>query len=203
VPLITFDSVSILYFCVGVLFAITAQGAAQGITIEIFRVRTDDETDRPQLNLNFYSYLDPIALLVFFLGGFGWPRAIRVDDRDFRNPAIAWLVIAFAGAFTNLLIAVSISTISDILWTSKAFQVVMLVNAAVFVYHVMVPIPPLAASRLIYALIPRRYNRIWQWYYKLGPFLLLALVGIEQFTKTPILSRITKPYIDAIMRFCS
>ena len=202
-PLSTFDSVEILHFCVGILFAVTFQGAAQGITIALFQSNPEKQDERPQLNLNFFAHLDPVALLVFFLGGFGWAKAVKVDDQEFKNPRVAWLIVAFVSGFVNLLVAVTLSTITDILWTSRAFYVVMLVNASVFVYHFTIPIPPLAASRIIYALTPQKHRRLWRWYSRLGPFLLLAIVGTERFTDLRILRPLTGPIIDAIMRFCT
>ena len=202
-PLVTFDPIEILFFCVGILFAVTFQGAAQGITVAIFQANSKNHADRPQLNLNFFSHLDPLALLVFFLGGFGWAKPARVEDQEFKSPRLAWLVIAFVSAFTNLLVAVTISVLVDILGTSRAFHMVMLVNATVFVYHFLVPIPPLASSRIIYALLTPKNKRIWQWYSRLGPFMLLAVVVVERFTDIKILSPLTRPFIDAIMTFCT
>ena len=202
-PPTTFDSLEILFFCVGILFAVTIQGAAQGITVAIFQGSTESDVDRPQLNLNFFAHLDPLALLVFFLGGFGWAKPAKVEDQEFKSPRLAWLVIAFVSAFTNLLVAVTVSVLVDILGTSQAFHMVMLVNATVFVYHFLVPIPPLASSRIIYALLTPKNKGIWQWYSRLGPFLLLAMVVVERFTDIKIFGPLTKPFIDAIMTFCT
>ena len=202
-PPTTFDPIKILFFCVGILFAVTFQGAAQGIAIAIFQGNPANDDDRPQLNLNFFAHLDPLALLVFFLGGFGWAKPPRVEDQEFKNPRIAWLIIAFVSAFTNLLVAVTVSVFVDIVGTSQAFRTVMLVNATVFVYHFLVPIPPLASSRIIYALLTPKHRRIWQWYSRLGPFLLLAMVIVERFTDIKIFDHLTKPFIDAIMTFCT
>ena len=203
-PPTTFNIEEIVYFCVGILFAVTAQGAVQGLTIELFSYGPEGQhEEKPRLNLNFLAHLDPIALLVFFAGGFGWAKVIKVDDTELKSPRIAWLVIAFVAAFTNLLLAVSISTITDILWTSRAFYVVMAVNASVFVYHLLVPIPPLAASRLIYALIPPQHLGLWRWYARAGPFILLAIVALERFTDISILHHLTRPFFEAIMRFCT
>ena len=203
-PPTTFNIEEIVYFCVGILFAITAQGAVQGLTIELFSYGPEGQhQEKPRLNLSFFAHLDPIALLVFFAGGFGWAKVIKVDDTELKSPRIAWLVTAFVGAFTNLLLAVSISSITDILWTSRAFYVVMAVNASVFVYHLLVPIPPLAASRLIYALIPPQHLGLWRWYARAGPFILLVIVALERFTDVSILHPLTRPVVEAIMRFCT
>jgi Zn-dependent protease len=202
-PFTPFNSVELIFFCVGILVAVTAQGAAQGLAIEIFRTRKEDEDQKPQLNLNAFAHLDPLALVAFFLGGFGWARPSRVEDDEFKNPRLAWLVIAFVSALTNLFVAVTLSSVSDILGKSQVLSRVMAVNAAVFVYQYLIPIFPLAASRVIYALTPARFGRLWLWYARLGPFLLVALTGIERFLGIPLLRPLTQPAIDAIMRFCS
>jgi Zn-dependent protease len=203
-PLTKFTIPEIIYYCVGILFAITAQGAVQGLTLDLFsRTVEGQQEEKPKINLNFFAHLDPIALLVFFADGFGWAKVIKVDDSQLKHPRIAWLVTAYMSALTNLLVAVSISTISDILWTSRAFYVVMALNASVFVYHLLVPIPPLAASRIIYALIPPQHRGLWRWYARLGPFILLTIAALERFTDLSILHPITQPLFGVIMRFCS
>ena len=182
----------IIYYCVGILFAVTAQGAVQGLTLDLFSHTPEGQAvEKPKINLNFFAHLDPIALLVFFADGFGWAKVIKVDDSQLKHPRIAWLVTAYMSAFTNLLVAVSISTISDIL------------NANVFVYNLLVPIPPLAASRIIYALIPPQHRGLWRWYARLGPFILLTIAALERFTDVRILHPITQPLFGAIMHFCT
>ena len=194
----------IIYYCVGILFAITAQGAVQGLTLDLFGLTPEgQEEEKPKVNLNFFAHLDPIAILVFFLDGFGCAKVIKVDDSQLKHPRIAWLVTAYMSAFTNLLVAVSISTVSDILWTSRAFYVVMALNANVFVYNLLVPIPPLAASRILYAFVPPRHHALWRWYARLGPFILLTIAALERFTDVSILHPITQPLYGAIMRFCA
>jgi Zn-dependent protease len=203
VPFTPFDSVELLFLCVGILLAVTAQGAAQGLAVEIFRNRREGQDQSPQLNLSFFAHLDPLALITFFLGGFGWARAPRVEDEEFRNPRVAWLVIACVSTATNLFVAVTLSTLSDILGKSEVFSRVIAINAAVFVYHLLVPIPPLAASRVIYALIPARFRQIWRWYSRMGPWILVALAAAEGLVGIPLLRPLTQPAIDAIVRFCS
>jgi hypothetical protein len=203
-PLTTFTIPEIIYYCVAILFAITAQGAVQGLTLDLFSHTPEgQEEEKPRINLHFFAHLDPISLLVFFADGFGWARVIKVEDSQLKKPKVAWLATGYMSAFTNLLVAVSISTISDILWTSRAFYVVMGLNASVFVYHALVPIPPLAASRIIYALIPPQHRGLWHWYARLGPFILLTIAALERFTDVSILHPITQPLFGAIMRFCT
>ena len=203
-PLTTFTIPEIIYYCVAILFAVTAQGAVQGLTLDLFSITPEgQEEEKPRIDLNFFSHLDPIAILVFFLDGFGWAKVIKVDDSQLKHPRIAWLVTVYMSAITNLLVAVSISTISDILWTSRAFYVVMALNANVFVYSLLVPIPPLAASRIIYALIPPQHRGLWRWYARLGPFILLTIAALERFTDVRILHPITQPLFGAIMHFCT
>ena len=203
-PLTTFTIPEIIYYCVAILFAVTAQGAVQGLTLDLFSITAEgQEEEKPRIDLNFFAHLDPIAILVFFLDGFGWAKVIKVDDSQLKHPRVAWLITVYMSAITNLLVAVSISTVSDILWTSRAFYVVMALNANVFVYNMLVPIPPLAASRIIYAFIPPRHLGLWRWYARLGPFILLTIAALARFTDVAILHPITQPFFRAIMRFCS
>ena len=63
-PLTTFTIPEVIYYCVAILFAVTAQGAVQGLTLDLFSITPEgQEEEKPRIDLNFFSHLDPIAFL--------------------------------------------------------------------------------------------------------------------------------------------
>jgi hypothetical protein len=80
----------------------------------------------------------------------------------------------------------------------------MLVDVSITVsaYHLL-PIPPLASSRLLYLLVPKAHERVWSLFSKAGPFIILALVLFDRFSGIPFLRETMAPVVEAIGRFAA
>ena len=94
----------------------------------------------------------------------------------------------------------SAAYIKYFLWTDRVIEVMLNLCVAVTAYHIL-PIPPMAGSRLIYLLLPQ--ERIWRWYSKLGPFIILGLVAADRFSGTPFLREAMAPVLKAVAGFAS
>jgi hypothetical protein len=92
----------------------------------------------------------------------------------------------------------SAAYIKHFLWTDRVIEVMLSLSIAVTTYHVL-PIPPLAGSRLIYLILPQ--ERIWRLFSKAGPFIILGLVLIDRFSGTPFLRDAMAPVLDVVTRF--
>jgi len=137
---------------------------------------------------------------MFFLGGFGWGR--QVDDQKirFKNQKLGWLVISLITPFACLTFALTAAYIKHFLWTDRVIEVLLNLSVAATAYHI-VPIPPLAGSRLIYLVLPD--ERIWRLYSRIGPFIILGLVLLDRFSITPILRETVAPILDGVARFAA
>ena len=195
VLLASFRLDEILFFSLGILIAVAFSGGFQEVVAEIFRSEPSKHEVKP--NFNPLAHLDPRALIVFFAGGFGWAKLPRIDESELNRPKIALLVIGFLGAFVNLLIAVSASTVADIIGHDRVFTVVINLNAAVFAYHFL-PIPPLAGSRVVYLLTPEKLEGVWRFYAAIGPFLLMAIATLQRFTEIALLDNLVQPILNVI-----
>jgi hypothetical protein len=74
------------------------------------------------------------------------------------------------------------------------------VSVAVTAYHIL-PIPPMAGSRLIFLVIPE--EPYWRLFSKLGPFIILGLVLADRFSGTPFLREAMGPVVHAVAGFAS
>ncbi|MFO7971035.1 MAG: hypothetical protein R6U40_04715 [Desulfobacterales bacterium] len=86
------------------------------------------------------------------------------------------------------------------LWTDRVIDVLLNLSVAATAYHVL-PIPPLAGSRLIYLVVPE--ERIWTVFSRMGPYVILALVLVDRFVGVPFLTEAMEPVVDGIARFAS
>ncbi len=196
--LTTFNSEEILYFSLAVIICITLTGAAQEVAVAAFSGKTEEDTTKPDLNP--LSHLDPIGTCTFFLAGFGWPKIHKLDASRISNIRLANLVIGILLILTNLFIAVSISTLSDIIGSSRVFTVVMFVSATTFAYNLL-PIPPLGGSYILAAVLPEKPRAFFSKYARFGSFILLALAVLIRLGYLSVVSDNTQAIVDMLQRY--
>jgi hypothetical protein len=151
---------------------------------------------------NPLTNLDILGIIVFIAGGFGWGK--QVDDQQirFKQQKLGWLILSLIAPFTGIVLALTVAFVKDTFWTDRVVETVIEVSVMVTAYHLL-PIPPLASSRLIYLLVPKSLERIWRLYSKAGPFIILAMVLFDRFSGIPFLRHTFGPIVDAIGRFAA
>jgi hypothetical protein len=197
-PIKSFDAEEILYYCVSILIIATfGSGFTRFFAFSFAHPRRDDGMD-----FNPITNLDIVGTIVFFLGGFGWGR--QVDDQKirFKKQKLGWCIISLIAPFASLTLAMSAAYIKYFLWTDRVIDVILNLSVAATAYHVL-PIPPLVGSRLIYLLVPEKYERVWKLFSKAGPFIILGLVLVDRFFGIPFLREAIAPVLDGVSRFAS
>jgi hypothetical protein len=198
-PIKTFTSEEILFYCVAILVIVTfSSGFSRLFALSFANVKPAGE--EADFDFNPFGNLDIVGTIVFFLGGFGWGR--RLDDQKigFKNQKLGWFLISLIAPFASLTLAVSAAYIEQYFWTDRVVEVVLHLGAAVTAYHIL-PIPPLAGSRLIYLALPSKNQRIWRIYSMIGPYIILAFVVVERFSGIPLLKETVAPVLDVVTKF--
>lgn len=197
-PLDNFSAEEILYYSVTILSLVTFSA---GFT-RFFAVSFSHPPPEEDIGFDFnpVTNLDIIGTLMFFLGGFGWGR--QLDDREirFKRQKLGWFIISLIAPFACLVFAMTAAYVKYFLWTDRVVEVLLSLSVTATAYHVL-PIPPLAASRLVYLILPG--DRIWRVYTKLGPFILLGCILFERLSGIPLLSKMVAPAVDAVGRFAA
>ncbi|HMT01259.1 MAG TPA: site-2 protease family protein [Candidatus Absconditabacterales bacterium] len=119
-----------------------------------------------RLTPNPLAHIDPIGFLMIFLVNFGWGKPVQVNPMYYRNPVQGELMVALAGPFTNLLLALAgacvIAIYSRIIGLNEfdllqgvSYDYMIIfwlqfsyINIALAVFN-MIPLPPLDGFRLI------------------------------------------------------
>lgn len=197
-PLKRFDAEEILYYCVAILIIVTfGSGFTRFFAFSFCHPRRDEGMD-----FNPITNLDIVGTVVFFLGGFGWGRQLDDQKIRFKKQKLGWLVISLIAPFASLTLAMSAAYIKYFLWTDRVIDVMLNLSIAACAYHVL-PIPPLAGSRLIYLLVPENHEHIWRLFSKAGPFIILGLVIVDRFLGLPFLREAVAPVLDGVASFAS
>jgi len=197
-PLMSLNLEDILYYSVSILVIATfGSGFARFFAFSFAHPRRDEGMD-----FNPITNLDIVGTIVFFLGGFGWGR--QVDDQKirFKKQKLGWCIISLIAPFASLTLAMSAAYVKHFLWTDRVIEVLLNLCIAATAYHVL-PIPPLAGSRLIYLLVPEKHERVWKLFSKAGPFIILGIVLIDRFSGIPFLREAIAPVLDSVASFAS
>lgn len=200
----------LLIWIIPLLFAITLHEVAHGWVASMLGDPTAKMLGR--LTINPLKHIDPIGtvlvpLTMLFLGGFvfGWAKPVPVTGENFKHRYRDMALVAVAGPFANLLMAVGWAICAKLalmfsgdnptnglpLALIYMGEVGILVNVSLFVLNLL-PLPPLDGGRVLTYLLPKR----WAWQFsKIEPYGFIILL---LFLATGILLRIIGPLIYVI-----
>lgn len=156
----------------------------------------DDTPEREgRLTINPIAHIDPMGLLMVVLIGFGYARPVRTDPRNY-NSFWAQLVIAAAGPFANLIIAIVAFNLFlygvqagwpgfDDPGVRQVFNIVVIVNLVLMVFN-LIPLGPLDGHYILPYFLPRALARPYrELNAKYGTYLFLGLILLS-FAGLPI-----------------
>ncbi len=167
--------------------------------------------EQGRLTLNPLKHVDVITtvLLPLFMMLLHWPpilvaKPVPLDLRQLRYEEFGSAIVALAGPFTNLGLAIIAALLvrTGIVGDSGALPhfvaIFLLVNISLFVFN-MIPIPPLDGSRLLYAFAPDPLRRLMEQMEQMGFFLLLASFVALSSVISPILINLNSDILRLLL----
>ncbi|HNW09586.1 MAG TPA: site-2 protease family protein [bacterium] len=150
-----------------------------------------------RLSLNPLDHLDPLGFLMLMFLGFGWAKPVPINPYNLRNSRVGSALVAAAGPLSNLLAIIIFSLSIRLLASFFAADnlliyflfYLVLINFILFVFN-LIPLPPLDGSKILFSLIPNRYN---EFKYKLsvnGPWILLMIILFDNLSNLNLFSRL-------------
>lgn len=195
--------ISFLYTLPALLFCLSVHEFAHAYTAYKLGDRTQKAMGR--VTLNPFSHIDIAGFICIALFGFGWGKPVMIDDRNFKNKAAGNALTAFAGPFSNIIMAILFTIILKILLITGVILPTMnsvvgsiILNMfiltiqfnVVFAIFNLIPIPPFDGSRILYFFLPAKGR---EYMYKIEQYsfvivLVILVTGIGSKLVSPIVS---------------
>lgn len=195
--------ISFLYTLPALLFCLSVHEFAHAYTAYKLGDRTQKAMGR--LTLNPFSHIDIAGFICIALFGFGWGKPVMIDDRNFKNKAAGNALTAFAGPFSNIIMAilftiilkillitgVILPTINSVVGSIILSMLILTIQFnVVFAIFNLIPIPPFDGSRILYFFLPAKGR---EYMYKIEQYsfvivLVILVTGIESKLVSPIVS---------------
>lgn len=168
-----------------------------------------------RLTLDPFKHIDIVSLICIALIGFGWGRPTIVDDRNFKNKSRDNMLVALAGPFSNLIIAIFLTLVLKILYmlgfvsnvsssivASSLFSMLVLgiqFNVVFFVFN-LIPLPPFDGARVLYFFLPKKGKEFMHTLekYSLWIIIILVITNLGVYIISPIVSSILKLLISIL-----
>lgn len=162
--------------------------------------RLGDDTARlhGRLTLNPIKHLDPfgsvilpILLFISTSGSFliGWARPVPYNPNNLRNGKMGNLIVSFSGIAVNLAIAtlfgllirfapqlgLPIYDLASLHPFYKISTIIVILNLVLALFN-LIPIPPLDGSKILFSLLPARFQYIENLLERWGIFILIFFI---------------------------
>jgi Zn-dependent protease len=205
---LSFGEILVVLGCM--LISLTLHEAMHAFSAHVLGDTTAQEEGR--LSLNPLKHLDllttiilPVVLMLVHLPPFFIAKPVPFDPRNVRHGDYGAAMVALAGPFTNLALAVLGSLVLRAVGVGAGYNLVQIlvvfieVNILFFVFN-MIPFPPLDGSRLLYAFAPDGLRALMRQVESAG-FLMIILFMLVVFPfLSPTISGISQAIFNLLLR---
>jgi len=162
-----------------------------------------------RLTLNPFVHLDPFGTLMLFIVRFGWARPVPVNPLNFRDPKKGVLYVSLAGPMANMFLAFlsgvairliragSMGFLPPVI-LKPVFLMLLLslqINIALAIFNLL-PIPPLDGSKILFGILPARYEHIAIQMERYGSMVLFVVIMLSWVTHISIFGSVIYPFVD-------
>jgi Zn-dependent protease len=198
---------SLLLLAPPILLALTFHEFAHALVANMYGDDTAKQSGR--LTLNPLRHLDPLGTIMIFLVHFGWAKPVPVNPHRLNNPKKDMLWISAAGPLANMALALFSGILLRLIFATAgephqhsmtgvlALMLIfsLKINLALAIFNVL-PIAPLDGSKILFGLMPYKHENKVYLLERYGPFILIGLIVLGQFTGVSIFGRLIWPFVD-------
>ncbi|RAV21796.1 site-2 protease family protein [Paenibacillus contaminans] len=153
-----------------------------------------------RVTLNPRYHLSLFGTIMIFLIGFGWPKGVLIDRRNFKNPRLMDIIVTAAGPVSNLIIAFiglllvflfQAFDLKDSISGGSAQAILLFLglliqlNMMLFIFN-LIPLPPLDGYGIVKNFLPLRTQLKISQYEQWGIYVFLLIVFLPPLKKVTI-----------------
>lgn len=194
------------FFLIILIFSIIIHEIAHGYMAEWFGDPTARMAGR--LTLNPVPHIDPLgsiilpALLLIGSAGsfaFGWAKPVPYNPYNLRNFKWGTIWVGLAGVLANMALAIIFGLmlrysvelgITDVAF-AKMLATIVFLNIVLAVFN-MIPFPPLDGAKVLWALLPVRFQYIHDYLEQNWLIFIVFVIFFAQYIIQPVSSLIFK-----------
>lgn len=171
-----------------IIFSATLHEVSHGLAARALGDRTAERAGR--LTLNPLAHIDPygsviLPVALWFLSGgtffFASAKPVPYNPYNLKNQQWGPALVGAAGPVSNLVIAALFALLARVVGADNGIAFiavrVVVINCSLAVFNLL-PVPPLDGSKILFALLPTRYDHIKFWLERYGMWLVFALIFI-------------------------
>ena len=193
------QGVDTIYALIILMMSVVLHEVSHGYTAAILGDPTAKYAGR--LTINPLKHLDPIGsvivpILTTVFGGVTFGRAKPVPYNPYNLRGGKWgpAIVAAAGPLSNLCLAIFLSfvlhfALFSFLISSEATRLLIVeaigINVVLFVVN-MIPVPPIDGSKVLFSLIPYKYNYVIEFMERYQLVMILIVIVFLNVIISPI-----------------
>lgn len=141
-----------------------------------------------RLTLNPLQHIDLLGLIIFLLFRFGWAKPVPINPYNFKDIKKGIIYTAIAGPFSNFILAFLFGIVlrffnydnisQALLPFYRMLQLGVVYNLILCIFN-LIPIPPLDGSKVLFNILPARYDYTKFWLERYGFLILLGMIFID------------------------
>ena len=204
--------VRLLAVAVSLLIGITFHEAAHAYSANKLGDPTAARLGR--ITLNPKAHLDPTGTVMLLVAGFGWGKPVPVNPLRLWNGRRGVAIVSAAGPATNLLLALAFASLFQVglleagdfsradlrtldpgAWLNIIATYSVLLNLILAAFNLL-PLPPLDGGGVLAGVVPREWLPAVAWLQRVGPIVLIAVIGLSILTDLNPLGFLFAPVID-------
>lgn len=195
--LITQSPLIFFAYLVALLFVLTIHEFSHAFSAYLAGDPTAKDAGR--ITLNPLVHLDVFGLIMLFLAGFGWGKPVPINPNNFKSPRRDVLLVSLAGPLSNLITGVILIFILKFInlnfdLASGNLLIIFLFLLVILSFSLgifnLIPIPPLDGSKILFSLLPERFNKLKYLLIQYGPWFLIGLIILDNFLNLGIFSNL-------------
>jgi len=191
----------IIVAAAAILIAITVHEFSHGLAAYLQGDMT--ARDHGRLTLNPIAHIDPVGTIlipaILILSGspfvVGWAKPVPFNPYHLKSGRFGAFLVGLAGPLSNFLMFVAAGLLLKVIFPLLpptnfliAFLAQMLVVNLILGIFNLIPVAPLDGSKILFNLLPPRFDDIAEKLDRWGPYLLILLLLLEN--SYPIFGRV-------------